>query len=268
MKIHDLTAGIFFTSFNKFCIFLMLIASFSTWTGVALADTCSDVEAYAKSMNDNLPAKADEITTVKKVDVDCYNSIMHVYKEVNVPTTQLDKANPLWKATLKLNFEKLVCAQPGLEALTAYGWKIREHLRFTNNKAVENQTTCSINSRRSASKEQSRDYSQELAQLQSERQQLQESLSNIQAQMEYQEQAKKRQYQGCYGNCLMNNQAGSGFSNALGGAAKCANSCRPLLYGGNATPPDWGIMKNKLESVDCKIRQINEKNFSASCSKY
>lgn len=253
---------------RKLTLTAILFALTVGLSSVARADTCVEVRAYAKAFNQELPVKADEITTIIRLNVDCNSKVLSVLKRVSVPTTYLDNANPLWKTTAKRGFEKLICSQSEYEALTAYGWRIKERLEFTNNKSVEHETVCSTSQRQQATTKNVPDYSRELAQLQRERQRLQAQIADMQAQSEYMERARKQQYNGCYSNCLLNNKAGSGFGNALGGMAQCANSCRPLLYGGAASQPNWGVMQNQLESIDCRIRQINERNFSASCSKF
>lgn len=254
--------------FSKIWFFLLIFALPFIALKEAKASTCNEVKAYAKEMNRGLPVRADEVTTIVKVTADCSRQTFQVRKLASIPTMELDKVNPLWKTTMKRGFEKLVCQQAEFEALTAYGWKISQIVEFTDGQNVFSETSCSYSNQRQAQTNSSKDYSKELAQLESQRRQLQSQIASMQAELEYQKQARKQQYNGCYSNCLLNNRAGSGFGNALGGMAQCANSCRPLLYGGAASQPNWGVMQNQLESVECRIRQINERNFSASCSKF
>lgn len=110
--------------------------------------------------------------------------------------------------------------------------------------------------------------SAEMEALRLERQQIEANLRSMEELFARQKRAAQAPYKACLSNCLLNNKAGKGFSNAVSGLAECNSSCAPLKYGGVAVPPSWERYNRRLETIDCKVTQMSKNQATARCNQF
>jgi len=227
---------------------------------------CRDLQSLAKSTNNELPRVIDNVTTAEKIVVDCNKKEFIAVKSVIHKLAEFDLANPFWRSKRQVDFNQKVCSNGDIKLLLQNDWKVLDEFVFRDQSVERIFVNCDNANPEPNKKIRQPDYSNELLELKRQRELIQSQLNQMQSQMRVQENIRNRQYNSCYSSCLMNNKAGRGFSAALQGLSQCQASCSPVLSGGVSVPPNWNSAKTKLNTIECEIRRISNRDFSASCS--